>query len=358
MNTAALSGKIFFTKQLMQWHLHENDRELPWKKETDPYKIWLSEIIMQQTRTEQGMPYYEKFIKHYPHIKKLAAAPDTEVYRLWQGLGYYNRCKNLLETARFIAHEYNGKFPDAYEDIVKLKGVGSYTAAAIASFAYHQPYAVVDGNVQRVLARFFGVEIPVDSTEGKKYFQALAQELIDKKQPHLYNQAIMDFGAVVCKPALPLCRECVLQTKCFAYKKELISFLPVKAKKNKLKKRYFHFVLIRYKNELWIQKRMEKDIWLHLHQPYLVEGDKRLSISELQDRLSFLSSAGLRHEGAETQKLSHQQIESQFYSLEVTNKAGMKNTNGEWVACKDLEKLAFPKTVISFFQKKTIFKRE
>lgn len=349
------AGKKYFTEHLMQWHLHENTRELPWKKETNPYKIWLSEIIMQQTRVEQGMPYYEKFIEHYPDIRKLAAAPDMEVYRLWQGLGYYNRCKNLLETARFISGELDGKFPDVYEDILKLKGIGNYTAAAIASFAYQLPYAVVDGNVHRVLARFFGIEIPVDATEGKKYFQTLAQELIDEKQPHLYNQAIMDFGAVVCKPAAPFCEECVLRTKCFAYKKEVIPLLPVKAKKNKLKKRYFHFVLLRYKDELWIQKRADKDIWLHLHQPYLVEGNKRLSVSELKDYLSFLSCTSLRYEGAETQKLSHQQIESQFFSLDVEDKRLMATSNGAWVALKDLEKIAFPKTVISFFEKKDYF---
>lgn len=347
--------KKYFTRYLMQWHLHDNVRELPWKKETDPYRIWLSEIIMQQTRVEQGMPYYEKFIAHYSSIKKLASAADTEVYRLWQGLGYYNRCKNLLETARFIAYELNGKFPETYEEILKLKGIGNYTAAAIASFAYRLPYAVVDGNVQRVLARFFGIETPVDSTQGKKYFQALAQELIDKEQPHLYNQAIMDFGAVVCRPVAPLCSKCVLQGKCFAYKKEVISLLPVKAQKNRLRKRYFHFILLQYKDQIWIQKRIGKDIWLHLHQPYLIETEHALSENELKKRIKMDGMTKWLYEGEETQRLSHQLITSQFYSVRLKTKPVVESDEGTWMALKDLKKIAFPKTVISFFQKKNYF---
>ncbi len=351
----APTGKQYFTRHLMQWHLQENVRELPWKKETDPYKIWLSEIIMQQTRVEQGMPYYTRFVGNYPTVKHLASAPDAEVYRLWQGLGYYNRCKNLLETARFIAYKLNGKFPDTYEEIIKLKGIGSYTAAAIASFAYKLPCAVVDGNVQRVLARFFGMETPVDSSEGKKKIQSLAQELIDKKQPHLYNQAIMDFGAVVCKPAAPLCSQCVLQPKCVAYKKELIHLLPVKAKKTKLTTRYFHFILLRYKNELWIQKRNEKDIWLHLHQPYLIEAPYALSENELKQKIKTAASFQWQYEGAEKQRLSHQLICSRFYSISLKNKLVLNEQQGTWIALSELKKIAFPKTVISFFEKKNYF---
>ncbi len=195
----------FFRKALLKWHMEDNNRILPWKQERDPYKIWLSEIILQQTRAAQGLPYYLRFAAEYPTIHDLAAAEDEAVFRLWQGLGYYNRCRNLLHTARYIAGKRNGHFPDDYHEIRQLKGIGSYTAAAIASFAFHQPYAVVDGNVLRVLSRFGGIDTPVDTPEGKKVFQVLAQELLDKEHNAAYNQAIMDFGASVCTPAIPKC---------------------------------------------------------------------------------------------------------------------------------------------------------
>jgi A/G-specific adenine glycosylase len=193
-----------FTKKLMKWNQSSNNRAMPWKGEKDPYKIWLSEIILQQTRVEQGLGYYERFVKKFPTIKHLAKAPEQEVFKLWEGLGYYTRCKNLIATATFISKEKKGKFPDDYESILSLKGVGPYTAAAIASFAYNLPHAVIDGNVFRVLSRYFGISTPVDTAAGKKMYALLAKELLDKDEPGLYNQAIMDFGAVVCKPLQPL----------------------------------------------------------------------------------------------------------------------------------------------------------
>ena len=205
--------KADFTNKLLQWNKRENIRSMPWKGEKDPYKIWISEIILQQTRVQQGVAYYNRFIKAWPTIKSLAKATEQEVYKLWEGLGYYSRCRNLIASAKYINDELGARFPEKYEDILSLKGIGDYTAAAIASFAFNQPYAVVDGNVFRVLARFFGIKTPVDTTEGKKLFRKLANELIDKKNPGEYNQAIMDFGAVVCKPVLPKCNECPLQKK-------------------------------------------------------------------------------------------------------------------------------------------------
>ena len=201
-----LKFNAFFVDGLLNWNLNENIREMPWKGEKDPYKIWLSEIILQQTRVEQGLKYYENFISKYPHIDLLANAPEDEVFKLWEGLGYYSRCRNLLHTAKFISKELKGKFPDQYADILQLKGVGNYTAAAIASFAYNGDYAVLDGNVFRVLSRIYDLEIPIDSVAGKKEFSKLAQDLLPEKQAAIYNQAIMDFGAVVCKP-LPLCNQ-------------------------------------------------------------------------------------------------------------------------------------------------------
>src|SRR5580698_9523423 len=198
-----------FAKKLLKWHKKENTRSMPWKGEKDPYKIWLSEVILQQTRVEQGWAYYERFLEAFPTIGDLASAPEKKVFKLWEGLGYYTRCRNLMITARRISSQYNGRFPSSYEGIVSLKGVGPYTAAAIASFAFNLPYAVVDGNVERVLARYFGEETPVDTSQGKKFYTGLAASLLDEKQAGRYNQAIMDFGAVICKPQNPLCTQCV-----------------------------------------------------------------------------------------------------------------------------------------------------
>jgi A/G-specific adenine glycosylase len=219
-----------FTEILMKWHKQHNSREMPWKGEKDPYKIWLSEIILQQTRVAQGWQYYTNFITRYPTIGQLAKAPDQEVFKLWEGLGYYNRCKNLLFTARQIVNEKNSIFPNQYEDLLALKGVGPYTAAAIASFAYNLPYAVVDGNVFRVLSRYFGIDDPIDSAKGKQVFTELAGKVLWKKEAGLYNQAIMDFGATVCKPFAPACSICPLQKYCRAFKEGRVNQLPVKEK--------------------------------------------------------------------------------------------------------------------------------
>ena len=201
----------YFIANLLKWNNTDNKREMPWKGEKDPYKIWLSEIILQQTRVDQGLAYYNEFVKTFPTVRDLAKAPETKVFKLWEGLGYYTRCKNLLATAKIIHESLNGKFPDEYEAILALKGIGPYTAAAIGSFGFNLPHAVVDGNVFRVLARYFGIAVPTDSTAGKKMFTALANELLDKDQPGIYNQALMDFGAVICKPQLPLCATCALK---------------------------------------------------------------------------------------------------------------------------------------------------
>ncbi|HTN47739.1 MAG TPA: A/G-specific adenine glycosylase [Flavipsychrobacter sp.] len=349
--------KSYFTERLMYWHDHENFRVLPWKKEQNAYKIWLSEIIMQQTRVEQGTPYYERFIAQYPTVQQLAAAEDTDVYRLWQGLGYYNRCRNLLATARFIANELQGHFPDDYETLLNLKGVGQYTAAAIISFAFNKPYAVVDGNVQRVLARFFGIEIPVDGTAGKKYFQQLAQDLLERSDPAGYNQSIMDFGATVCKPAVPLCEACILQPKCVAYKNQMVNLLPVKSKKNIVKTRHFNFIIFLFKKKIFIQQRQSKDIWFHLYQPYLFETSAKATEMEvnrhLQDVLKV--DVALASEGESMQKLSHQTIIAQFFSARVTSPDSLRKEAGKWVAFTELKNIAFPKTIVHFFEKKGYF---
>ena len=222
-----------FTQILLNWHENENDRTMPWKGEKNPYKIWLSEIILQQTRVDQGMNYYLEFINKYPTVTDLALANDDDVFKLWEGLGYYSRCKNMLISARQIVNEYNGVFPADYDSILKLKGVGPYTAAAIASFAYDLPHAVLDGNVFRVLARYFGISTPIDGSEGKVYFAQLAKQLLHEGASASYNQAIMDFGATICTPKLPLCSVCVFNQQCEAFFNKKVQELPVKAKKRR-----------------------------------------------------------------------------------------------------------------------------
>ncbi len=278
-----ISQKKYFISALLQWNSTSNNRPMPWKGEKDPYKIWLSEIILQQTRVEQGWNYYNRFVAAFPDINKLAKAHETKVFKLWEGLGYYTRCKNLIATAKFIANEKKGKFPDNYDDILKLQGVGPYTAAAIASFAYNLPYAVVDGNVFRVLSRFFNDDTAIDSTEGKKKFTALAQELLDKKQPGVYNQALMDFGAVICKPKLPLCKTCLLNETCLAFLEGTVQDLPIKQKTISKKTRWFYYVVLKYNEEVYVRKRSKKDIWENLYEFILAETPSAISNRQLNN---------------------------------------------------------------------------
>lgn len=350
--------KQYFTRRLMDWHHNDNDRSLPWKSEKDPYKIWLSEIILQQTRAQQGLPYYLKFTETYPTITDLANSSDEAAFRIWQGLGYYNRCKNMLATARYVAQELNGKFPDNYEAIIALKGIGPYTAAAIASFAYNLPHAVVDGNVYRVLARYFGIDTPFDTTEGKKQFATLAQELLDAQHSAAYNQAIMDLGATVCTPQSPDCDICPLQKHCVAYKQDMISLLPVRSKKQAVRNRYFHYLLITHNDKLWLQKRTGKDIWQNLYEPYIIEADAALDAEKLVETADF-KQLGLNdlpvYNDKLTQKLTHQHITSTFFALPVKSTAIAALKGGEWVDFSDLGKYAFPKSVLSFLEKKLYF---
>lgn len=348
----------YFTRQLVAWHETDNTRSLPWKKEKDPYKIWLSEIILQQTRAQQGLPYYMAFTQAYPTVKKLAKAEDEAAFRLWQGLGYYNRCRNMLATARYIATELEGKFPDTYDTLLALKGIGPYTAAAIASFAYGLPHAVVDGNVYRVLARYFGIDTATDTTDGKKLFQGLAQQLLDTGDSSAYNQAIMDLGATICTPANPKCTDCPLQQKCIAYKQGLTDILPVKSKKTAVTKRYFHYIILKYKDSIWIEKRTGKDIWQNLYQPYLIEHTSPLSNRELKEHEGIKklgSNIKMVYEGMLTQKLTHRIIETRFYTIELEQPPSTLINAGLWVKIPMLKKYAFPKTAISFLEKKLYF---
>lgn len=350
--------KKYFTRQLNDWHYTDNDRSLPWKEEKDPYKIWLSEIILQQTRAEQGLPYYLKFTETYPTINHLAAANDEDAFRLWQGLGYYNRCKNMLSTARHISQNLDGKFPDTYDDILILQGVGPYTAAAIASFAFGLPYAVADGNVYRVLARYFGIDVPFDTTEGKKLFQSLAQELLNTQKSAAHNQAIMDLGATICTPQIPKCNNCPLQKRCIAFNQGLIADLPVRSKKQAVRNRYFHYLLLTCEDKIWIRKRDGKDIWQNLFEPYLIEAEQKLDAAQLtsQTRFKMLNIKKKPvFEGHLMQRLTHQLIETHFFSLHLSKVEMPQLADGNWVSINTLKNYAFPKTVLSFLEKKFYF---
>ena len=343
-----------FTRALIKWNQRQNDRKMPWKGEKDPYKIWLSEIILQQTRVEQGWAYYEKFIIAFPTIRDLAKAPDEKVYKLWEGLGYYSRCKNLLATARLIVKDYKAVFPSDYEEIKKLKGIGPYTAAAISSFAFNEPYAVVDGNVQRIIARYFGISTPVNSTAGKKLFILLAQTLLDKKMPGIYNQAIMDFGAVICKPQNPLCTQCVQRKECMAYELDEVKAIPVKEKSIVKRDRWFYYYLIVFNNKLYVRKRTQKDIWQNLYEFVLEETKSPVShslhspgmLKKLVGKQPFTIVSVSK---IYRQQLSHQFINGQFFVVTIKKELSglMEYTLMEK---KKLKQLAFPAVINKYLQ--------
>lgn len=323
---------------------------MPWKGEKNPYKIWLSEIILQQTRVEQGLKYYNNFISTFPDIHQLAKAPDEKIFKLWEGLGYYSRCRNLIATARYISSERKGIFPDTYEDIKALKGIGPYTAAAISSFAFNLPHAVVDGNVFRVLARIFGISIPIDSTAGKKYFTQLADELLDKKQPGLYNQAIMDFGAVICKPAAPVCSSCVFNKTCFAFLNNKINELPVKEKKITIRRRWFYYFIMENKEQAAIVQRTGKDIWQQLFEFPMIETDGEedtKKIIAMAEKAGWLKKGEYDIAGISPlykQQLSHQLIIGRFITIKLKRKpASVKDW--QWVNERELVNYAFPKFI-------------
>jgi len=336
----------FFSPILLKWNKEKNDRQMPWKGEKDPYKIWLSEVILQQTRVEQGLKYYEKFITAFPDVHQLANAHERSIYKCWEGLGYYTRCKNLIVTAQNVSKNLKGRFPDNYDEIKKLKGIGPYTAAAIASFAFNEQRAVVDGNVFRVLARIFGIEEPIDSTKGKKAFNALAGKLLDKKNPALYNQAIMDFGAVVCKP-VPICEQCPFKQKCEAFLNDKIFSLPVKGKKVLIKRRWFNYVLLEYKEKFAVRQRHAKDIWHNLFEFLLVESGKEFDEKEIVKEAKKKKWIGANSYEIEyvspvcKQQLSHQLIKGRFTKLKLHRKPELP-PDILWIRKKELKKYAFP----------------
>jgi A/G-specific adenine glycosylase len=348
-----------FTAGLMDWHRKHNRRTMPWKGEPDPYKIWLSEIILQQTRVEQGLGYYLRFTTAYPDIFSLARAGDADVFKLWEGLGYYSRCRNLLHTARTVVQDYGGVFPADYRQLVQLKGIGPYTAAAIASFGFGLPYAVVDGNVIRVLSRFFLENAPFDTPAGKKIFQGLADLVLDKHHPGAFNQAIMDFGATICKPALPLCEKCTLRKSCLAFKEQKVPDLPVKQKKAGKKDRFFAYLILRMGDKIWIRERTGKDIWRHLHEFFLVELKASESLLDFDPALfcrekEWQPVSVHSIPGTFSQALTHQQIKSRFILADFLSAPPLP-MDGKWVSLHHLTNYAFPKTITRIISSPGIF---
>lgn len=306
-----------FSDTLIGWYA-THKRELPWRDTKDPYRIWISEIILQQTRVVQGYDYFLRFVERFPDVKTLAEAPEDVVMKYWQGLGYYSRARNLHEAARSM----NGTFPATYEAVRSLKGVGDYTAAAICSIAYGLPYAVVDGNVYRVLSRYWGIDLPIDSTAGKKHFAALAQEMLDASRPAVYNQAIMDFGALQCTPQSPDCLACPLAETCSAFRTGTVSVLPVKRHKTKVTERFFNYLYVRAGAYTYIHKRADDDIWKNLYELPLVEADCDLPEEEFLAHPRFRAliaegetpvvrslCRGVKH------VLSHRIVRTNFYEV-------------------------------------------
>jgi len=327
-----------FYNTLVYWYL-QNNRELPWRKSKNPYFIWLSEIMLQQTRVAQGLSYYLKFTTTFPTVFDLAKADESTVLKMWQGLGYYSRARNLHFSAKQIAEELNGQFPSTYKEIIKLKGIGDYTASAIASICFNEPTAVVDGNVYRVLSRYFGISTAINSTSGIKEFKALAQTLIDESQPGTYNQAIMDFGALHCKPQNPLCETCPFSDSCVAFEKKLTKELPVKEKKIKVRKRYFNFLVIKTDNNKTIlSERKGKGIWQGLYQFPLIESDYIINEKEIIALEEFTSlfpketTISLFNKKEIVHKLSHQHLYTQFWIVETKN---VENAEISWNNIQD-----------------------
>jgi A/G-specific adenine glycosylase len=312
----------FFATALITWY-NQHKRPLPWRDTQNPYAIWLSEIILQQTRVNQGLPYYQTFISNYPTINDLANAPEDEVLRHWQGLGYYSRARNMHHTAKYIAYELGGSFPNTYAGLVKLKGIGPYTAAAIASFAFKEPVAVLDGNVFRVLARVYGLADDIASPAGKKAFQLLADSLISPTEPDTYNQAIMEFGAIQCTPVTPDCLFCPLQQTCFAFLNGLVQVLPHKSKAKAGRERYFHYLVLQWQNQYYLRKRTQSDIWQGLYDFYLHETDTPdLPQALLNQELQLLvPNAPVPAVKAISENykhvLTHQKIYTKFYLIRL-----------------------------------------
>jgi A/G-specific adenine glycosylase len=347
-----------FSGIITRWY-HQNKRDLPWRNTRDAYLIWLSEIILQQTRVDQGMAYYLKFAKTFPTVNHLAKADSEKVMKLWQGLGYYSRARNLHAAAKTISLEFKGIFPSEYDQILRLKGVGEYTSAAIASFAFNKPHAVLDGNVYRVLSRVFGVETAIDSSQGKKEFQELATELLNRKDPGTHNQAIMEFGALQCKPQNPECDRCPLNAHCYAFAKKKVQDLPFKAKRTKVRDRFFNYIVLKSKDNTVINKRTQKDIWTNLYDFPLIETSMEVNESSFLDSKEWKQLIGsnkyiIRKVSPNFKHiLSHQKIYARFWEVECSHDLEkIRPASAIIIKQKDIHKYAVPRLIENYLERK------
>ena len=340
-----------FSNLLLAWYL-QNKRNLPWRNTTNPYLIWLSEIMLQQTKVAQGLPYYERFVERFPTVFDLANASEEEVLKLWQGLGYYSRARNLHATAKHIAFDLNGTFPNSFLEIITLKGVGEYTAAAIASFAFNEVVPVVDGNVFRVLSRFFGLETDISSGKAQKEFTELAKTIIPKNNPALFNQAIMEFGALQCVPKNPICSQCIFNESCFALQKNKVALLPVKSKKTKVTNRYFNYLVFNDVNNcILLNKRTEKGIWHNLYEFPNIETQEEIDLESaiglIYSDYKEVSITKIEHYNPQIilHKLSHQKLHIRFYK--VTLNTALPNS----LPFDQINGFPFPIVIHNFIEK-------
>ncbi|MHA8067229.1 A/G-specific adenine glycosylase [Aquirufa sp. ROCK2-A2] len=329
-----------FSSTIIHWY-KDHARDLPWRKTNDPYVIWLSEIILQQTRIAQGLPYFHQLLEVFPTVQDLAKAEEDVLFRNWQGLGYYSRARNLHKTAKYVSNELQGKFPNSYEQLIKLPGVGPYTAAAIASFAFNEPKAVVDGNVYRILSRYFALETDISHASARKIFTDLAEDLIPQKLPATFNQAIMEFGSLQCSP-VPNCETCPLQRTCGAFLLKKVKDFPIKTKKTKQRDRFFNYFIFEKDGKILVHKRVKKDIWQGLFEFYLIESPKKTTLEELISEDDFLPDSvknfqQLRNPAVHV--LSHQKIHSQAWHIQLSDKFNQDiPSNFEWITPSDFEK--------------------
>ena len=345
----AKTAVSFPNQGLLKWY-EGAKRNLPWRETKDPYRIWLSEIILQQTRVEQGMPYYERFVETFPKVHDLANASEDEVLKLWEGLGYYSRARNLHTTAKYASQNLKGEFPNTHAALLELKGVGPYTAAAIGSIAFNLPVAAVDGNVYRVLARYFGITESIDETSVKKQIADLAQSILDTERAGDHNQAMMELGATVCTPKQPDCKGCPLHESCVALKQQVQLELPVRTKKIKVRNRYFYYVVHVVDGQVPIHRRGEGDIWQGLYEFTLHESEKALNEKQILKLIDVVENDVVESISEEFKHvLSHQRIYSRFVLLKSESKP---NLNGKWVSVAELRNFAFPRLINRYLDSK------
>jgi A/G-specific adenine glycosylase len=339
-----------FSKVLILWYIN-NKRDLPWRQSKNPYYIWLSEIILQQTRVDQGLSYYNSFVNTYPTVQLLAKANEMEVLKLWQGLGYYSRARNLHFSAKYIVNELGGKFPSNYHDLLKLKGVGDYTAAAIASMCYNEAKAVVDGNVFRVLSRYFAVDTPINSVKGKKQFTALAQSLIDCENPGTFNQAVMELGALICTPKNANCTECPLNSSCKSLMQHTVYNFPVKEKKLTVKQRFFNYLVVETNSGKTAIQQRKQGIWQNLFEFPLIETQDEIDEKQLIEQKLFQDlfknksvNFKLFNQNSIVHKLTHQHIYAKFWIVKVNT------INIATIKWNSIEKFPFPILIVKFLK--------